>query len=68
MSVLTTRELEVLKLSAQGYRVENIAARLGISEQTVKNHRNSIVKRLAVTNIAHAVHKAHKLGFLADVE
>lgn len=43
---LTSRELEVLHLIAKGYNNREIAARLFIAERTVKNHVNSILRRL----------------------
>jgi DNA-binding NarL/FixJ family response regulator len=46
IATLTTREQEVLKLIAQGYSNREIAAELYITERTVKNHVNSILKSL----------------------
>ncbi|MEA5620009.1 response regulator transcription factor [Cronbergia sp. UHCC 0137] len=43
---LTPREKEVLKLIAQGYSNREIAQKLYLSEQTVKNHVSSILHRL----------------------
>ena len=46
LATLTTRETEVLQLIAQGYSNREIAAQLYITERTVKNHVNSILRRL----------------------
>jgi DNA-binding NarL/FixJ family response regulator len=43
---LTRRETEIIKLIAQGYANREIANALNISEQTVKNHVSSILRRL----------------------
>ncbi len=43
---LTPREVEIIKLIGQGYTNREIAQTLGISEQTVKNHVSSILRRL----------------------
>lgn len=43
---LTTREKEVLQLIATGYSNKEIAAELYITERTVKNHVNSILRSL----------------------
>jgi len=45
---LTSREIEVLKLIAEGLLNKEIAARLYISEKTVKNHVSNIFKKLNV--------------------
>ncbi|MGV2830691.1 response regulator [Myxosarcina sp. GI1(2024)] len=46
LATLTPREREVLRLIAQGYNNLEIAKQLYISERTVKNHVNSILRRL----------------------
>ncbi|VEP13037.1 Uncharacterized transcriptional regulatory protein YfiK (fragment) [Hyella patelloides LEGE 07179] len=48
LAELTSRETEVLQLIAQGYNNREIAAELYITERTVKNHINSILRRLNV--------------------
>jgi NarL family two-component system response regulator YdfI len=61
---LTGRELEVLRLVAQGERSKEIAVRLGISERTVKAHLASIYNRLGVDSRAAAIAVAAKKGLL----
>lgn len=51
---LTARELEVLKLIAQGKSNKIIAADLSISEGTVKIHVNNILSKLGVSDRTHA--------------
>lgn len=46
LETLTSREKEVLQLIARGYNNREIAAQLYITERTVKNHVNSILRRL----------------------
>ena len=46
LATLTPREKEVLKLIAAGYSNREIAEQLYIAERTVKNHVNSILRRL----------------------
>ncbi|MBE0448676.1 MAG: response regulator transcription factor [Actinobacteria bacterium] len=43
---LTPREVEVLKIIAEGLSNKEIAHRLSISEKTVKNHINNILPKL----------------------
>ncbi len=52
---LTGREREVLQLLAQGRRMEEIAAGLGIGSETVRTHIRKASERLGATNRTHAV-------------
>lgn len=47
---LSSRELEVLRLAAQGMANKQIARKLGISESTVKVHLGSVFRRIGVTD------------------
>ena len=49
-SDLSRRELEVIQLVIQGYKNRDIAAKLFISEKTVKNHLSAIFNKLGVTD------------------
>jgi DNA-binding NarL/FixJ family response regulator len=44
--VLTAREMEVLRLAAQGYSVQQIAAALSISPRTAETHRSHLMRKL----------------------
>src|SRR5512146_3375718 len=63
--VLSDREKEVLEGVARGERSKEIAARLGISERTVKAHLDSAFNKLGVDSRAAAVSEALKRGLLA---
>jgi DNA-binding NarL/FixJ family response regulator len=52
---MTDRELEVLELMAEGLRTSEIAARLSISEVTVRRHVSSAVAKLGVADRAAAI-------------
>src|SRR5712692_5183394 len=54
-SVLTTRELEVLQLVAEGKRNKEIAASLGISDETAQGHVKNILSKLNVHDRTEAV-------------
>lgn len=56
----TRRELEILELLAQGESNKQIAAELGIREQTVKNQFYRVFLKLGVTNRTQAAVKAIK--------
>jgi DNA-binding NarL/FixJ family response regulator len=62
---LTPRELEVVSLMADGYTNKAIAARLGISDQTVKFHVASIAAKLGAANRTDAVRRALRRGLVA---
>lgn len=47
---LTTREIEVLRLVAEGLTNEEIAERLGTSTGTINSHVHNIFKKLQVKN------------------
>lgn len=51
---LTRREIEVLKLIAEGLFNKEIAAKLDISERTVKNHVSNIFKKIDVSDRTQA--------------
>ncbi len=53
-SDLTPRELEVLELVALRLLNKEIAARLSISEHTVKNHLKSMLRKLHLRSRRHA--------------
>ncbi len=61
---LTARELEVLKLLAQGKANKEIAAALHISERTVKFHVSAIFTRLGAGNRTEAVRFAMQRGLI----
>ena len=62
---LTTRELEVLALMAEGLSNKRIAARLAISDQTVKFHVASIGGKLNALNRTDAVRRGLRRGLIA---
>jgi len=61
---LSARELEVLRLVADGLPTKQIAVSLSISERTVKFHVNSIFHKLGADNRAQAVALAAQRGLL----
>jgi DNA-binding NarL/FixJ family response regulator len=61
---LSNREREILALLADGLVNKQIAARLGISPNTVKTHLELLFDKLGVTTRAEAVATGVKRGFL----
>lgn len=58
--VISERELEVIKLIAEGYTNNEIAGRLFLSPHTVNTHRKNIMQKLGVNNTAAIVMYAVK--------
>jgi DNA-binding NarL/FixJ family response regulator len=56
---LTSRELEILQLAAQGYTNGRIARELWVTEQTVKFHLSNTYRKLGVANRTEASRYAH---------
>ncbi len=63
-SGLTERELEVLRLLADGYDTSEVSGKLFYSERTVKNIIHDITSRLELRNRTHAVAYALKQGLI----
>lgn len=61
---LTPREMEVLRLLAEGLPNKNIAQRLGVSEHTVKFHINAIMGKLGAQSRTEAVVRATRAGLI----
>ena len=62
---LTARELDVLRLLAEGLQHEEIGRRLGISSETVRTHLRKASDRLGATTRTQAVATALRLGLIA---
>src|SRR5688572_3109028 len=61
---LTTREQAVLEQVARGLANKQVAARLGISERTVKFHVSAVFTKLGAANRTEAVTRAAQLGLI----
>ena len=62
---LTNREIEVLRLMAEGSSSRDIATRLGISYATVRSHIRSMGGKLGVHSKGEAVIRARELALIA---
>jgi two-component system NarL family response regulator len=62
---LTPRELEVLQLVAKGLTNKEIGRTLGISDNTARNHVNSIIEKLQVSDRTEAATIAMRQGLLS---
>ncbi|ALC28669.1 response regulator transcription factor [Streptomyces bacillaris] len=61
---LAAREVDVLRLVAEGYDTADIAVKLAYSERTIKNVLHSVMTRLQLRNRSHAVAYAMRQGLI----
>ena len=59
---LTTRETEIVKLSAQGLSTKSIAKKLEIGARTVEGHRSRIYRKLGIRSMADMIRHAREWG------
>lgn len=65
LSSLTERELEIMKLIAEGFSNKEIGEKLFISHRTVDTHRTNLMKKIDVKNIAGIIRFAIKNGIVS---
>ncbi|GIF38741.1 response regulator transcription factor [Actinoplanes xinjiangensis] len=63
-SPLTDRERDTLTLAASGASVADIAARLHLSEGTVRNYLSNAMTKLGAPNRLTAIHQAQRMGWI----
>jgi FixJ family two-component response regulator len=63
---LTDREREVLKFVTQGIPNKQIAASLGLVEQTIKVHRSRVMTKMRAESLAQLVVVAERLGITSQ--
>ena len=66
LELLTPRERDVLQGIADGHTNKAIAAELGISRRTVEAHRESLMRKLEIHNVAGLTRFALEVGLLSD--
>jgi DNA-binding NarL/FixJ family response regulator len=62
---LTPRQIEVLRMVAEGHRTREIAVRLKLSVKTVESHRGEIMKRLEIHDVVGLVRYAMRVGLVS---
>jgi len=65
LSVLTSRELEVLKLVAEGRTNQEIADQLSLSIKTVQAHRANVMAKLGLHDVTHLTRFALRHGLIS---
>jgi DNA-binding NarL/FixJ family response regulator len=64
LAKLTHRQIEVLRLVAEGHRTRDIADRLKLSVKTVESHRGEVMKRLGMHDVVSLVRYAMRVGLI----
>jgi DNA-binding NarL/FixJ family response regulator len=62
LEVLSPRELQVLRMVAEGKTSKEIAVTLDLREQTVRSYRKTMMKKLGVNNVAGLTQLALSAG------
>ena len=62
--LLSKREVEILRLTAEGVTSAGIGRRLNLSQSTVKNHQQNLYGKLGVHNAPAAIYQAMRRGLL----
>lgn len=62
---LTKREIDVLKLTAEGFNTKEIAFRLGVSIKMIEIHRMNLRKKLGLKSIAQLTTYALRIGLIS---
>ena len=65
LSLLTTRQREVLQLIAEGQSTKDISYRLSLSAKTVETHRRLLMERLAIHDVAGLARFAVRAGLVS---
>ena len=63
---LTPRQIDVLRLMAEGLTTRDIARRLTLSVKTVETHRAAVMSRLAIHDIAGLVRYSLRVGLISQ--
>ena len=61
---LSQREIQIIRLSAEGLTAAEIAERLFLSVHTVNTHRQRIYAKMGVKNVSDMLHSASQLGII----
>lgn len=64
----TRREIEIVRLLAEGKTNKEVAALLGISVRTVETHRSKVMLKLGLHSIADIIHYAIREGLVSHEE
>lgn len=64
LHALTDRQIQVLKMVAEGHRTRDVARQLGLSIKTIESHRSEIMKRLHIHDVVSLVRYSIRVGLI----
>ncbi len=64
LSRLTSRQIEVMRLVASGYRTHEVAEVLKLSAKTVESHRHQLMRKLGLVRTTCLIRYAIRVGFM----
>ena len=64
MDVLSPRELQVVRLVAQGKTSKEVAVDLNLREQTIRSYRKTLMKKLEINNTSSLTRLAYAAGLI----
>jgi len=64
LSRLTSRQIQVMKLVASGYRTHEVAEALKLSAKTVESHRHQLMRKLGLVRTTCLIRYAIRVGFM----
>lgn len=62
--LLSSRQIEILQMIANGLSTKQVARELDITQKTVHNHLNTVYRKLDTQSLTHAVLSAVRLGII----
>lgn len=68
LDTLSPRQLQVLRLVAEGHSTPDIAERLELSHKTVETHRGEVMKRLNIHDVVGLVRYAVRVGLVSQAD
>ena len=64
VTILSNREIEIIKLVAQEHTSQEIADKLHLSFHTIERHRKNILAKLGLRNVAGLIRYAMRKGII----
>lgn len=67
MTMLSDREIQIIKFKAQGFTAKEISRMIGLEYRTIEVYVSSITKKLDAKNMVNAIYIAMQKNILKDI-